>query len=90
MTAAAAATAAGARDTTRLEPLVGFFLGPLNASKWRWQHWQGLETRHVSSRWYVILFYFIFILFTNVYFRVEMQQGREMGLGIKGGLETRL
>ena len=49
---------------------------PLNASKWRWQQqqqqqqWLGLETRHLSSCWYVFLFfYFVFFISPNVFFR---------------------
>ena len=58
-------------ETQRASLIAGnFFLGPLNVSKRRWQqqqqrhHWQrhGLETRHVSSCWYVFFLFFIYIL----------------------------
>ena len=63
-----AATAAGARDATRLGPLVSFylfyillihFLGPLNTSKRRWQQQQqGFKA--------LVCYYYIF--YTTVVF----------------------
>ena len=95
---------AAARDATRLEPLVQFFfcfhiyytnvfLGSLDASKQRWQQQQqqGLETRHVSSFWYVFIC-FSFFYYTNVSlgplnmlkWRWQQQQQQQ-----RQGLETR-
>ena len=57
--------APAARDVSRLE-------SQLNMSKRRWQQQQlqRLETRHVSSSWYVFFVPFIILFYcTNIYFR---------------------
>jgi hypothetical protein len=80
MTAAMAATAAGARDATRLEPLVCFyfvfytillifFLGPLNALKRRWLQQEKQQQQQQRPRRDKSRATGIFIFYTaNVYF----------------------